>query len=75
MTPSEPSDTQRARWESRVDAEMLDLRHDVSEVKHDIREMRDSLAGRPSWAIATIITTLTAACSVLATMVAITAGG
>lgn len=74
MSSTEDADTRRARWETHVDAAITELRTDIGDTKHDIREMREDLAGRPSWAVATIITTLTAACSVLATMVAITAG-
>ena len=58
---SEDDTTRRARWETRVDAEIRDIREDV----------HDTLAGRPSWAVTTLLTTLTAACSMLATMLAI----
>ena len=68
---SEDDTTRRARWETRVDAEIRDIREDVHDTKRDIREIHDTLAGRPSWAVTTLLTTLTAACSMLATMLAI----
>lgn len=41
-----------------AEAAIGELREDVRGIKHDIREMRNDLAGRPSWAVSVIITIL-----------------
>lgn len=48
------------------------LETDVTNVRDDIAEMKDRLIGRPSWAVATYITLMTAIVSGLAVALATT---
>jgi hypothetical protein len=44
-----------------LEGRMTGVEDDVRAIKHDVREMRDQLAGRPSWAVVTYITLMTSA--------------
>jgi hypothetical protein len=50
-----------------LEAGQNELRSDIHEITRDIRSIRDQLAGRPTWAVTTIITLLTGACAALTT--------
>jgi len=41
---------------------IIALERDVSDMKTDIREIKDRLLGRPTWAVAVILTLLSSAC-------------
>lgn len=41
--------------EAAVMAVQHDLNNDVAEIKRDLKDMRDALAGRPSWAVVMFI--------------------
>jgi len=45
-----------------LEAGQIDIRGDVKSIQHDIREIHNTLAGRPSWAVATIIAVLSSTC-------------
>lgn len=51
---------------SEVRSDVTDLRkevrYDMGEIRKDVAAIRDSLAGRPSWAVSMIITILASSC-------------
>jgi hypothetical protein len=53
-----------------LEAGSAEMKKDLHDIKSDVKEMRTELAGRPSWAVTTIITMLSASCATLATLVA-----
>lgn len=62
-----------ATMEERVgvlEANQADTRKDIHEIQRDVRALRDQLAGRPTWAVCTIITLLTGAVTALTALLA-----
>lgn len=53
-----------------AEAGIIELRADVHQIRSDIRAMRDTLAGRPSWTVTVIITLLFGGCTTLASLLA-----
>lgn len=43
---------------------------DIGEIKRGVEKLTDKIDGRPSWIVTTLITLLTTACGILATLVA-----
>ena len=58
-----------------LEAGLAEVRRDIHDIKTDTRELRDTLAGRPSWMVATVITLLFGTCTTLAALLAAAYGG
>ncbi len=58
-----------------LEGRMAGVEDDVKTIKHDVREVRDQLAGRPSWAVVTYITMTTSATVGMAVALLTTVGG
>lgn len=59
---------------ARLEENQADMHRDIHEIKADVREIKATLAGRPSWAVVTLLTLLSSLVVGLAVALATTGG-
>lgn len=60
---------------ARLEENQADMHRDIHEIKTDVKEVKDALSGRPSWAVVTLITILSSLVVGLAVALATVGGG